>query len=72
MLLEGNGPRRLNEPMDFLAQAIADLATIVTFQQRRPPAPVPEPDEPDETSVTTPDVKDGRRYRLGVVAILLR
>lgn len=54
MLLEGNGPRRLNEPMDFLAQAIADLATLVTFQQRRPPAPVPEPDELDETSATTP------------------
>lgn len=36
--------------MDFLAQAIADLATIVTFQQRRPPAPVRETEDSNETS----------------------
>lgn len=46
MLLERNGPQRFNEPMGFLAQAIADLVTLVTFQQRRPAAPVAEPQEP--------------------------
>lgn len=49
MLLERNGSRRFNEPMDFLAQAIADLATLVTFQQRRPAEPVDESQDPDET-----------------------
>lgn len=40
MLLEQNAQHGLNGPMHFLAQAIADLATIVTFQQRwaQPPA----------------------------------
>ncbi|GFE82756.1 hypothetical protein GCM10011487_47560 [Steroidobacter agaridevorans] len=37
--------------MDFLAQIIADLATLVTFQQRRPPAaPHIAGDEMDETA----------------------
>jgi len=50
MLLERNGARRFNEPMDFLAQAIADLATLVTFQQRRPVRPVDEPQDSEQTS----------------------
>ena len=50
MLLERNGLRRFNEPMDFLAQAIADLATLVTFQHRRPAASVDEPRDSEQTS----------------------
>ena len=50
MLLERNGACRLNEPMDFLAQAIADLAALVTFQQRRPAERVDEPEDSEETS----------------------
>ena len=50
MLLERKWPRRFNEAMDFLAQVIADLATLVTFQQRQPPAPRRiAGDEMDET-----------------------
>lgn len=50
MLLERKRPCRFNEPMDILAQAIADLATLVTFQQRRPPAPIEEPQDSEQTS----------------------
>lgn len=51
MLLERKRLCRFNESMDFLAQVIADLATIVTFQQRRTPAPPRAAgEESDETA----------------------
>jgi hypothetical protein len=59
MLLEPKRPCRFNGPMDILAQAIADLATLVTFQQRHPPAPSEEPQDSEQTSL--PDYNDDVR-----------